>query len=472
MASQFYQTLSQNDVETIHENSLKILETVGVIFNNERALELWKKAGATVDGKKVFIPRKLVEEQVKTCPSEFTVYGRSDEYNVTFNTTDQVFIGPNCPPFVQDEDNGRRRGTLEDFNNLTKLMQQLDNVDMQAQIHCEPDDTDLRTRHLEMSYSSLRYSMKPFMASSAGYERACEDLEFVAIAHGGVDEIKRHPATVSIPCAVTPLDWNEEMTGGLIAGAEYSQPMCINSLPIAGATAPVTLAGTLAVQNAEILAGIVLSQLVNPGCPVIYSAAGAAGDMGSGNLALGSPEDAIFSLATSQLAKYYNIPCRQSGAICDSQTPDAQAGYESMMNLMTSVMAGGNYILHACGILDSFNTVSFEKMVIDNEMIGMVKRIVRGVDMDEESQAMDVIAEAGPQGEFISCDHTFDNFRDCLYMPTLSWRGSFPRWQEKGAQDTLARANAKWKKLLEDYEEPTLDPDVDRDLRAFIENAR
>jgi len=466
---QRYQLLTQNEIEKIHETSLRIMEEVGIVFHYEPARDILKKGGAKVDGQTVYFPRDVVEQALKTVPSSFVLHGRNPAKNVELNTRDSVFVGPYGSPFVTDLDKGRRYSTLEDFNNIAKLCQMMDNIDVQSHIYCEACDIDANYRHLEMINSAIKYNEKPIMGSVLGYEASKKSIELAAIAHGGIEAIRDKPIMASIPCTLTPLSYDDKMAGGIIAYAEYSQAQLVNSLCIAGATTPVTLAGAIALQNAEILAGIVLAQLVNPGAPIVYSASGSNADMRAVSLAIGSPEDALFSLVNGQLAKFYNIPCRMSGALSDSKCADAQAGYESMMTLLMAQMGGGNFILHAAGIIETYNCVSFEKLMIDDEIIGMIKRIGKGVEVNEDTLAFDVIKEVGPQGSFITHEHTYENFREEFYIPVLSDRDTFTSWQEKGALTAEQRANKRWKKMLSEYEEPKLPAEVERDMRKYIE---
>ena len=225
------------------------------------------------------------------------------------------------------------------------------------------------------------------MGSVFGYETSRQCIELASIPFGGLSAIKEKPVISSIPCTLTPLSYDDNMLGAIMAYAEFGQPQLVNSLSIAGMTTPATIAGLVSVQNAEVLAGIVLSQLVNPGAPIVYSASGSNGDMSNGALAIGSPEDAVVSLVNGQLAKYYKIPCRISGALSDSKMMDSQAAYESAITLMMAQMAGGNFILHAAGIIESYNCTSFEKLIVDNEIIGYLKRINQGVTVNEDTLA-------------------------------------------------------------------------------------
>lgn len=465
---QRYQVVTQNEIERIHETSLQIMDEIGIVFSYTPAREILEKHGAKIEGKTVRFPRKMIEDALKTVPSSFKLHGRNGK-EVDINTRDTAFVGPYGSPFVHDIDKGRRTGTMEDFINLAKLCQMSDSIDIQSHLYCEACDVDADYRHLEMIYNAVKYNEKPIMGSVLGYEASKKSIELAAVAHGGVDAIKDRPVMASIPCTLTPLSYDDKMAGAIIAYAEYGQPQLVNSLCIAGATTPTTLAGAIALQNAEILAGIVLAQVVNPGTPIVYSASGSNCDMRSGSLAIGSPEDALFSLVNGQLAKYYNIPCRISGALSDSKCVDAQAGYESMMTLMTAQMAGGNYILHSAGILETYNCVSYEKLILDFEIIGMVKRINQGISVNEETLAYDVIKEVGPQGAFISHEHTCENFRDEFYQPGLSDRNNPQRWEREGKLTAEQRANAIWKKMLTEYVEPVLPSDIERDMRRYID---
>ncbi|AET68255.1 trimethylamine:corrinoid methyltransferase [Desulfosporosinus orientis DSM 765] len=464
---QRYQILSQNEIGQIHETSLRIMEEVGVIFSYAPAREILAKGGAKVDGQRVYFPKAMVEREIKKAPSSFTLYARNPEKNVLINTQKTAYVGPYGSPFVMDMDNGRRLAKLEDFINICKLEHKMDNIDIMSHIPCEPQDVDVEVRSLEMVYQTLKHSDKPLMATVLGYEMTKRNLEMAAIVFGGLEVIKEKPVAVGIPCTLTPLSYDDKMAGAIIAYAEYRQPQLVNSLCIAGATTPVTVAGTVALQNAEVLAGIVLAQLVSEGTPIIYSASSSNAEMSNGSLAIGTPEDAVFSLINGQLAKFYNLPCRISGALSDSKCADAQAAYESMLTLSMAQMAGGNFILHSAGIIDTYNTISLEKMMFDDEIIGMIRRIDQGVVVNEETLAFDVTKEVGPQGQFLTHVHTFNHFRKEFYRPILSDRNNPTQWEAEGSLTAEKRANARWKKLLEEYAEPVLDKDVDAALRKY-----
>jgi trimethylamine--corrinoid protein Co-methyltransferase len=461
---QRYQILTQTEIEQIHETSLRIMKEVGIVFSYAPAREILAKGGAKVEGQRVYFPSAMVEDALKKVPSSFKMHARDPQKDVLIDTNTTRYVGPYGSPFVTDMDNGRRESTLNDFINITKLEHMMDNIDIMSHIPCEPNDIPAEKRAAEMCYLTLKYSDKPLMGSVLGYEVAKKNIEMAAIVFGGVDVIKEKPVISSIPCTLTPLSYDDKMAGAIIAYAEYRQPQLINSLCIAGATTPATVAGTVALQNAEILAGIVLAQLVSEGAPIVYSASASNAEMRYGSLSIGSPEDAVFSLVNGQLAKYYNIPCRISGALSDSKCADTQAAYESALTLAMAQMAGGNFILHAAGIIDGYTTTSYEKLMIDDEIMGMLRRIDRGVTVNEDTLAYDVIKEVGPQGEFLSHEHTFTHFRNEFYQVVLSDRMNADQWKRNGSLTAEQRANARWKKMLDEYVEPKLDKDIDAAL--------
>lgn len=467
---QRYQVISQEELEKIHENSLKIMEEVGVIITYDHARETLEKHGCRLDGKRVHFPRSLVEEAIRLSPSSYTLYGRESSKNVDINCESTAYAGPYGSPFVTDLDKGRRDGTLEDFINIVKICDKLQNIDIQSHISCEPQDVNVKERPTTMVYNTMKYSGKPLMGSVYGYENAMHCIELASIPFGGLDAIKEKPVIASIPCTLTPLSYDDNQLGAIRAYAETGQPQLINSLSIAGMTTPATLAGLVSVQNAEVLAGIVYAQCVNPGCPVVYSASGSNAEMSCGLLTIGSPEDAVVSLVNGQLAKYYQIPCRISGALSDSKLMDSQAAYESAITLMMAQMAGGNFILHSAGIIETYNCTSYEKLIVDNEIIGYLKRINQGMIVDDDTLAFDVVKEVGPGGTFLVEEHTLEWFRQEFYRPTLSDRRSYEQWKSHGALSAEQAANRKWKEILAGYGESTLSPDIDAQMKKYIES--
>ena len=464
--------LTKTQVEKVHEASLNILWKIGVDFGYPPAVEVLKKGGAKVDGERVFFPPKLVEEQIKKAPSQFTPYARNPDNNIIIGGHNMVFTPGYGAPFVTDIVNGRRRATLNDFENFVKLTGASVNQNILSGNVVEPNDISHEIRHAQMYYTSVKYSDKCFMGSAMGEQGAKDSVRMASILFGSEAQLAEKPRFISILGSLTPLKYDLRMLGALMEYARAGQPQLISSLSIAGATGPVTLAGNLALQNAEILAGIALAQLVREGTPVIFAGASSNAEMRSGALSIGSPEMAMNTAATAQMARYYKLPSRSGGAVCDAKVPDAQAAYESMMSLLMAQASGINFVLHTAGILDTYNCMSYEKFIVDDEMCGMVKRIKKGFKVNDNTLGLDVIKEVGPGGHFLDKDHTLEHFRGELYQPTISNRDDFDGWNAKGALHCMDAANKKYKEILESYVVPELPADVDKDLLKFIEKLK
>ena len=466
---QWYEFLTQNQVEQVHEASMWILAKVGLDFHYAPALEKLKKGGVKVDGERAFFPVRLVEEQIQKAPPEFTLYARNPDRDAVIGGQHMVLVPGYGAPFVTDLDHGRREGTLHDFENFVKLTDASAYQDICSGMVVEPTDVPHETRHAQMIYTTMKYSTKPFMGSTMGSQGARDSIQMASILFGSQDQLAQKPRMISILCSLTPLVYDERMLGAIMEYASAGQPQLISSLAIAGATSPATLAGTLAVQNAEVLAGIVLTQLIREGTPVVMAGASSSADMHTGAVSIGAPEMALNTAATAQMARFYGLPSRSGGAVCDAKYPDAQAAYESMTSLLTARFSGINFVLHSAGILDSYNCMSYEKFIIDDEMCGMVKRLERGYDVNPDALALDVIREVGPGGHFLDKDHTLDHFRNEFYQPQLSNREDFVSWQTSGSPQSIETANRKYKEILATFEAPDLAPDVDKELLSFIE---
>ena len=465
-----FELLTNEQVEKIHETSILILAQIGVDFDYPPALDILKKGGAKVEGQRVFFSGRLIEEQIKKAPAKFRVYARDPEKDVIIGGDNTVLIPGYGAPFVSEMKSGRRKGTLADFVNFVKLTGASPNQDICSGTVIEPNDVPHEIRHVQMLYSAMKYTDKCFMGSAMGKQAARDCIQMASILFGSEAQLARKPRFISILTSLSPLKYDLRMLGALIEYARAGQPQLISSLSIAGATGPVTLAGNLALQNAEILAGIVLTQLVREGTPVIFAGASSNAEMRSGALSIGSPEMAMNTAATAQMARYYNLPSRSGGSVCDAKVPDAQAAYESMMSLLMAQVSGINFVLHATGILDTYNCMSYEKFIIDDEMCGMVKRIKKGFTVNDDFLGLNTIKEVGPGGHFLDKDHTFEHFRQEFYQPVLSNRDDFDGWYTQGSPQSMEMANKKYKETLESYEVPDLPADVDRDLLKFIDN--
>ena len=466
---QWYEFLTEQQVEQVHETSLKMLEQIGIEFSYPPALDVLRKGGARVEGQRVYFSPQLVERQIKKAPAQFTLHARNPENNVVIGGDNIVFVPGYGAPFVTDLDKGRREGTLLDFENFVKLTGASPYQDICSGMVIEPTDVPAERRHAEMIYTAFKYSDKPIMGSAMGVEGARDSIRMASILFGSEKELAEKPCMVSILCSLTPLSYDDRMLGAIMEYAKAGQPQFLSSLAIAGATSPATLAGTLALQNAEVLAGIVLTQLVREGTPVIFAGVSTNAEMRTGALTIGSPEMALNTAATAQMARYYNLPSRSGGAVSDSKSPDAQAAYESMMSLLMAQVSGINFVLHAAGIFESYNCMSYEKFIIDDEMCGMVKRIKKAYAVDEDTLGFAVTKETGPGGHFLDKDHTMKHFRNEFFMPALSDRDSYDGWKEGGSLTSMQRANRRYQEIIAAYEAPELPENTDRELKKFIE---
>jgi trimethylamine--corrinoid protein Co-methyltransferase len=465
-----YDLLSEQQVQEIHEHAMQILQEIGIDFLHPRALDIFRKAGLKIEEQRVRFDRSFVEAQIKQVPETFQVQARNPKNTVTIGGNHMVNAPVYGPPFITDLDRGRRGATIEDFTNFDKMAQAT------PQIHCaggtivEPEDLPLETRHLDMVYSHLRWTDKPYMGSVISEEGARDSIEMSAIAFGGRANIEKTPALLALINVNSPLRYDDRMLGALMTYAEANQPAIVTPFLMAGAMSPMGLAGTLAQQTAEALAGITLIQLIRPGAPCIYGSFLTNIDMQSGSPAFGTPESAMGILASAQMARYYRIPFRGGGALTSAKSPDAQAAYESMMCMWPTVLGGVHFVLHAAGWLESALLASYEKFIIDVEALRMFEWILsRGMPFDEEGFAMDGIREVGPGGHHLGSEHTMRHYRTGFYRPLISSTENYDRWQRMGARTADRVANEKWKQLLEDYPDPGIDSAIDEQLQAFIE---
>lgn len=463
-----FNVLTPDQVQQVHDQSLKILEEIGVEFGYQPALDILKAKGMRVEGQRVYFTRKFVEEQVAKAPAEFTLHARNPENNLIVGGENIIYMPGYGSPFIHEADGTRRNSRMEDYDNFVKLAHMSTSLHMTGGTAAEPNDVPDTIRHLKMAYSSITLSDKCFMGSASGYEKAQDSIEMAAILFGGKDVIKDKPALICLINSVTPLKYDDRMLGALMAYAQSGQAMVIASLVMAGSTGPATMAGALALQNAEVLAGITLVQSINPGTPVVYGSTSAITDMQTGLLSIGNPEGAFFTSASAQMARFYRVPSRGGGGLSDAKIVDAQAGYESMMTLMAASVTGINFVLHTAGILQYFMAMSYEKFIVDDEIAGMILRYLRGIEFSEDKFAFDVIKKVGPGGHFLTQKHTRQNHAKELRQAQLSDRLSYDGWAKEGL-DTNRRAERKWKAMLAEYQAPALDSKVAQALHAFVE---
>ena len=468
----YFEYFSQAELAQIHQSSLEVLETVGIDFLYEPARKLMSKAGCKVDGKRVFLPPQLVEAQIAKPPSQFTLYARNPARNVVIGADRIAYVPCYGAPVIHNLDEGRRDSTLHDYLIFVKLTHASSNQDITGGLMAEPTDIPVERRGLEMVYTAMRYSDKPFMGASLSAEIAEETIAAASLVFGSQEEMADKPPFISILGSRSPLSYDDRMLSAMMTYARAGLPQLISALSIAGATGPVTMEGALVVQNAEVLAGITLIQLVREGAPVVIGGQSTSAAMRYGTLSSGAPEMAVNTAATAQLARFYKLPSRSGGAITDSKICDSQAGSESMMGQLMATLSGINVVLHSAGILETYMVASYEKFILDDDICGMCKRIKQGERITAERLAVDLIREVGPGGEYLTNEHTFSNFRREFYQPIIEERSNFSTWQKSGALSIEKKANAKWKEILQNYSEPELPGDIKRDLRKFVDKKK
>ncbi|WP_334062105.1 trimethylamine methyltransferase family protein [Limimaricola cinnabarinus] len=463
-----FEVLDEAALAVIERNAEIVLEEIGVVFSdNAPALERWRQAGAHVDGERVRIPRGLARELCATAPASFTQHARNPERSVEIGGRNLVLAPVYGPPFVRDAAGGRRYATIEDFRSFVKLGYMSKWLHHSGGTVCEPTDVAVNKRHLDMLLAHMTYSDKPFMGSVTAPERARDCVEMCEILFGR-DFVAENTVMTSLININSPLTFDGIMMGALEVYAQANQACIISPFIVGGAMAPVSVAGTLTQVLAEALAGVAYSQLVRPGAPVIVGAFVTSIDMNSGAPTFGTPEAALVTYGMGQLARRMGLPYRSAGGFCGSKLPDAQAGYESANSLNMGLMAGVNFMLHACGWLEGGLVASFEKFVMDADQLGALHQIARGVDISQEMQAMDAIREVGPGGHYLGCAHTQANFKTAFWRSDLLDYKPFETWEEEGGRDTQALASARVAKMLDTYRQPPLDPQIAQRLEDYV----
>ena len=463
------EVLSEEGLAQLEENADTILEEVGIEFRGDAdALRLLRQAGADVTGELVRFPRGMCRKIVQaSAPRIFTQHARNTERSVKIGDPYTVLAPNYGSPFVRDLDNGRRYGTIEDFRNFVKLAYMSPYLHHSGGTVCEPVDVPVNKRHLDMVYSHIRYSDKPFMGSVTHPSRAEDTVDLAKIAFGE-DYVRDNTVVLSLINANSPLTFDATMLGAARVYAQNNQATLITPFILAGAMSPVTVAGTCAQTLAEALAGMTFVQLTRPGAPVVLGSFASSISMQSGAPTFGTPEPALVLYVMAALARRLGVPFRSGGNLTASKVADAQAAYESAATFQPTILAGVNFVLHAAGWLEGGLTIGYEKFILDADQCGMAGVFVNGVDMSPNGQALDAIRENGPGMHFLGNSHTLANFETAFYRSEIADNNSFEQWLEDGGQDAAQRANGIWKRMLREYEAPPIDPGVDEALLAFI----
>ena len=466
--------VSEDELQSIHDKSIEILEKIGIQCTNENALEFFKKAGAEIDYNTqiVKINREMVFNAIASSPSSFTIHSRNPDKNLIMGDGYISFSSVGSAPNSSDLDNGKRPGNHEDYKNFLRLSQSLNIIHMVGGYPVEPINIPPSIRHLECTSDLIKLTDKVYSCYSLGAHMNQDVIEMTRIARGITQEqISNEPSLFTIINSNSPLKLDTPMLQGIIEMSKHNQVVILTPFTLAGAMAPVTLSGALAQQNAEALIGLVLTQLVRKGSPFIYGGFTSNVDMKSGAPAFGTPEYMKAAIVSGQLARKYNVPFRSSNT-CAANYVDAQSAYESVFSLWGSVMGGVNFLMHGAGWMEGGLTASFEKMVLDADLLQMIAKFLEPINFSEDEFGLNAISEVGPGGHYFGSNHTRQRYQSAFYAPILSdWR-NYQSWVEAGSPKTHEKANQIYKQLLNEYTQPPLDTSIEEELDEFVEKTK
>ena len=459
--------MDTEQIAKIDAASMGILEDVGVVFRDPIALADWKRAGADVRGETVHLDRGLVRELIKTVPASFTYHARNPANNLPFGNDHAIFVPMTGAPYLRDLDDKRRNPTLDDLANFHKLSHMLPAMHSSAHHIVEPYDHPISQRHLRITYSSMKYSDKTFMGMTTSPKNAEDVMEMCAILFGR--DFMLQNAVVTGNCnGNSPLVWDETMLGAMRAFARYNQPVLCSPFVLGGANTPAGVAPTVAQLNAEALSALAYTQVIRKGTPAIYGHYLSTVSMKSGAPMAGTPEISLMNMMIGQMARNYDVPWRTSNTLGGAKTFDAQAGYESASTMMAVLMSGANYMWHSAGWNEAGMHCSMAKFIVDAEQCAMGHRMASGIKWDDFDEALQAVRDVGPGGHYLGHPHTLENFQQAFFMPEMFDNNAIEQWQAEGAVEINERALKRARDLLNEYQEPKLDADVDEALLDYI----
>lgn len=463
------EVISSNQMQKLHDAALKIVAETGVVFDADAALDIFKRCGARVEGKTVFIPAHMVETALESAPSTFRHEARNPSKSVTvgFRQKRLVLSGTYGPVNIIDFDGSRRPGTMTDFTNLTRLTQAIDVTNIVGGMPVDPGDADSERKPFQMLHRILRHTDKPVWAFSGPKADIDKMFKMVEIVWGKGDRVWEKPVIAAPVCPLSPLRYTRSAAETIMAYAARRQPIYINSCILAGASGPVSLLGTATLMNAEILAGLTLAQLVDPGTPVVYVPGSTVADMRTGAYIGGSPESNLIVTAGVQTALHlYRLPTRVMGGLSDAKVIDYQAGAETMQNLLMPLMAGAHFLNNALGNMERQMTMSYAKFILDVEAVERVLRILQGIDGDDEDLSVDVIQAEAHKGGYLMNPDTFKRFKT-RWRPRVSDWNDYAAWQKAGGRDAAQRAGKLCRDILDAAPDRMIDAETDADLAKF-----
>lgn len=455
-------------IAIIETNADRILDEIGMDFRGDaETLDIFKTAGARIDGERVRFDPGWCRDKIATAPAIFTQHARNTENSVQIGGNAQVYCPSFGPPFVHDMENGRRYATLEDFRNFTKLHHQLSSLHHSGGVVCEPVDVPVPLRHLHMAHSHLTLNDKPFMGAVTAPDRAADTIEMCKLAMGA-KFVEQNCVLYSVVNTNAPLVMDQTMLWALKEYARAGQCTVVSPFVLGGAMSPVTIAATLSQVLAEVLATVSLIQLLRPGAPAVFGTFFSPLSMQTGAPTFGTPEGTQFQMCAKSLADRLGLPFHSVGALTSSKVPDAQAGYESQAQLTGAVLAGVNFIIHATGCLEGLLTMGYEKTVMDADRCAAMARFAEGIDFSESAQAMSAFREVEPGGHFLGAVHTQENFEDAFWLGKMSDNGTYEQWSADGASWQHERASDTVSRLLDDYVPPPMDDAIRESLDDFV----
>ncbi|MEO1549187.1 MAG: trimethylamine methyltransferase family protein [Pseudomonadota bacterium] len=460
--------MDESQVERIDAASMDILENVGVQFRDPIALADWEKAGAKVVEERVYLDRGLVRDLIRTIPSNFTYHARDPKKNVHLGGRSSVFVPMTGAPYLRDLDDKRRAPTLDDLAMFHKLSHMLPALHSSAHHIVEPYDHPISQRHLRITYSSMKHSDKMFMGMTTSPKNAEDVMEMCAILFGE-DFLEDHPVTTGNCNGNSPLVWDETMLGAMRAFCHRKQPVLCSPFVLGGANTPASVPASVAQLNAEALSALAYTQVIRRGAPAIYGHYLSTVSMRSGAPMAGTPEISLMNFMIGQMARHYAVPWRTSNTLGGAKTFDAQAGYESATTLSAVVHSGANYIWHSAGWNEAGMHCSVAKFIVDAEQCAMAYRMAQGPKWGDFDEAIAAVSDIGPGGHYLGHQHTQDNFQTAFFMPEMFDNNSIEQWAAEGSVEITERALKHARKLLSEYQEPSLDEAKDEELRAYID---
>ena len=460
--------LSNASLDKIHFHSLEILRDIGILFPSEKALTLFKKHGFKVDGSMVHFEEKDIQKALDTVPAAFTLEARNPSRSIRIGEDFYVMAPGYGPPFIIEPTGEKRNAGLADVEKFSRLVQTSKYLDFNSSIVVQPNDVPAETAHLDILLAALTLTDKPVMGSSASEAAARDSLKLAEMVWGHLTK----PVMISLVDSLSPLQYAVESVAALMVFAAAGQPVIIHSACSLGSTGPITIAGSLVISNATTLAGICLTQLINPGTPLVYGLGGSPTDMRKGAYVNASPEDAKHVAISSAMGRHYHIPCRGQGALTESFCLDYQAGMESAVMLTVAALSGVHVGLHNCGTYGSMLAMSYEKFVADEDLCGALKKLIQPVELTEDAFAVGLIKEMGTSGNYLMQPHTLKRCRDEFFIPDLGIRTLHSNWLAMEPREITSRAGLLLEKRLAEYEKPPIDPTLEKELIRYVQDRK